>query len=62
MSAEGFSADEFGDFQKGEEFFDAVGPEEAQEVGANEDEEYNDYNYWKMDFGNYDLDKLMREI
>ena len=60
---EGFSADEFGEYQKGEEFFDAQGPEEAREVGANEDEDYNDYNFWKVDVGaNYDLDKLMRDM
>lgn len=60
---EGFSADEFGEYQRGEEFFDAQGPEEAQEVGANEDEEYNDYNFWKVDVeANYDLDKLMRDM
>ena len=30
-------------------------------MGANEDEDFNDFNYWKVNQG-YDLGKLMSEM
>lgn len=43
-----------------EEFFDA---HDSLEEKSNEDEEYNDYNFWKIDLSkSYDLDRLMQEM
>ncbi len=45
-------------FERGVEW-----PEEEEEVGAREDVEYNDANFWKLDLGkNYDLVAMMRDM